>query len=86
MRAMERIAHLQFVFHGTAIHITVASHCILPCNDVELDSRGLQTRQLINQQISSVSSLPFLKLCKRLAATLVSRISRYIGKLYLTGN
>lgn len=55
---MERIAHLQFVFHGTAIRTTIASHCIL-CNDGELDSRGLQTRQLINQQISSVSSLPF---------------------------
>ncbi|EFN74330.1 hypothetical protein EAG_08593 [Camponotus floridanus] len=41
MRAMERIAHLQFVFHGTPIRITVASHCILPCNDVELDSREL---------------------------------------------
>jgi len=48
----------------TVIRITIALHCIaLHCvlvrNDVELDSHGLQTRQLINQQISNISSLPF---------------------------
>lgn len=50
---------LELSFTSLLYYISIALHCVLLRNDVELDSHGLQTRQLINQQISNISSLPF---------------------------
>lgn len=50
---------IELLFVITIVLHCIALHCVLLRNDVELDSHGLQTRQLINQQISNISSLPF---------------------------
>lgn len=50
---------IELLFVITIVLHCIALHRVLLCNDVELDSHGLQTRQLINQQISNISSLPF---------------------------
>ncbi|KYN29717.1 hypothetical protein ALC57_00980 [Trachymyrmex cornetzi] len=44
-----------FINNCHSYHYCSALHCVLLRNDVELDSHGLQTRQLINQQISNIS-------------------------------